>query len=1056
MTTETQTWDILKDYFNKYGLVHHQIESFDEYINFGIPRVISEEPDIVFHQEDEKYTIIFGDVYIPKPTILDENRIKKKIYPKEARNNDLTYDSPIYVDITEIYEDGKNEPEVTQHRRIVIGRTPIMLRSQNCNLQNLTPEERIEMGECEWDNGGYFIIKGKERVLIGQIRAAYNKILVLQQKSGEKYSHIAEIRSMSEETGHSVLVQCKMIDEDNPIVFSLPYIRDAIPVGIVFKALGFLNDEEIINFISLKGEKASRILRSIIRDCFFIQTQEDALSYIGQYIMHNNGEQNRVSYASQVVNNEIFPHMGITATAKEKAFTLGLMINKLISTFLGYRNQDDRDNFGHKRVEMAGVLCCELFRTLFKRFAKMISTSLSGRRRRPDIISNITKNNTITLGLKHSFATGGWGVQKTNYIRTGVSQVLSRLTFGAFVSHLRRVVIPIGREGKNAKIRQIHPSHIMYFCPSETPEGQSIGVVLNLSLLTKISHRIPTVIVKEIIERSSNIVLINDYEDQDFTTRVLLNGLLLGFTDDPDSFVEEMKLYRSNCVLSKNVSIRYDPVDEEINILSDEGRLLRPLFVVENNHLKITEEDGTDWDELLEKEVIQYLDPAEVESNVLAMEKSELNTYQADYCEIHPSMLLGIMASTIPFPDHSQSPRNIYQSAMGKQAIGIFALSHQIRSDTVVHVLSYPQKPLVTTKPAEIIGFSEMPSGINAIVAICCYTSFNQEDSILINKSSIERGLFTAYTYHTYTEEEKKQGTYNYETITLPPNDKRKKNFNYGLLDENGIVKLRSNGKTGSSVYVQKGDIIIGKIYVKCNKNNEEEIFDCSLAIKQGEEGYVDRIIENITPNGYRLVKIIIRKERIPEIGDKFASRNAQKGTCGLIVRQEDMPFTSEGITPDIVMNPHAIPSRMTINQLMECVLGKTCTMNGTIGDATPFTENSVNIADKLCEELAKTGFEKCGMEQMYNGMTGEPIEAKIFIGPTYYQRLKHMVDDKIHARSQGHVTTLCRQPMAGRSRDGGLRLTHQPQWYLIVLLVCTTAGNISKNRGNLYKSLQS
>lgn len=307
--------------------------------------------------------------------------------------------------------------------------------------------------------------------------------------------------------------------------------------------------------------------------------------------------------------------------------------------------------------------------------------------------------------------------------------------------------------------------------------------------------------------------------------------------------------------------------------------------------------------------------------------------------------------------------------------------------------------------------------------------------------------MFCVTSYRTLCDEEKKRSTYTYETIRLPPIDKRHHNYNYGFLDERGIVRKRIGSK---SVYVNKGDVIIGKVLTKSGKDKEEELIDCSVVIKSGEEGFIDRVIETITPNGYRLIKVVIRNQRIPEVGDKFASRAAQKGTAGIVYRQEDMPFTGEGIVPDIIINPHAIPSRMTVNQLMECVLGKTCSLNGTFGDATPFSNNSVDIAEQLCERLKNSGYERHGWEQMYNGFTGEPIDAQIFIGPTYYQRLKHMVSDKMHARAQGHVTTLTRQPLEGRSRDGGLRLTHQPQWYLKILLVCTTAGNISKNREHL------
>jgi DNA-directed RNA polymerase II subunit RPB2 len=1007
--------DVLSNYFKNSGFVRHQIDSFNNFISDGIERVISKEADIVINKPcGQKYIIKFGQVNIQSPSYIEEERISKDLFPSEARIKDLTYESPVFVDITETFEDG-DVKEVNVYKRVMIAKIPTMLKSNICNLNKCTYKERIKKGECEYDQGGYFIIKGKERVLIAQIRGIYNKSLVIQQKSNDKYKYVAEVRSMSEETGHSALVQAKIGNDNRTIVFSLPYIKEDIPVGIVFKALGYTEDEDIIKLININSDKINKYIKIITRDSYCVKNQEEALSYIGKYSIHSIKEEKQKDYALQVVETELFPHMGILSSIKEKVFFLADMINKLLSTHLGLRTCDDRDNYINKRVESAGILCCDLFRTLFKRYIKTTIAQLEKKKYKPDILSIISRNNSITTGLKHSFSTGNWGIQKNSYVRTGVSQVLARY-YGAALSHLRRLAIPIGKEGKNTKIRQINPSQIMFICPSETPEGQSTGIVLNLALLTNITTRIDNVLVREILENISLLKKIDDYDGiVNNQTNIFLNGIIIGITEDPINFVNIVKSYRRSGLLNKQISVAYDTIDNEIRIFSDEGRLIRPLFTLKNNQLTLNENYSRKWNELVHNNYIEYLDNYEVEHSVIAMTSKSLTKYHHDYLEISPSMMLGVMASIIPFPDHSQSPRNCYQSSMGKQAMGIFALSHKIRTDTIVHVLDYPQKPLVSTMSSEFLGFNDMPSGINAIVAIACYSGFNQEDSLILNQSAIERGLFSTTSYRTLCYAEKRKGN-STETICIPPLDIRKKDSNYYLLDSNGIVK--------KGVPVKKGDVIIGKMIVKINKsNNTEEKIDTSLTIKgTEEEGIVDRIIDCTSPNGYKLIKIVIRHQRIPEVGDKFASRAAQKGICGMVFRQEDMPFTADGIVPDIIMNPHAIPSRMTINQLMECVLGKSCSMKGKLGDATPFTSNSVNIAEILCENLSKCGFERHSLEQMYNGFTGEPIKARIYIGPTYYQRLKHMVSDKIHSRSTGHVTTLTRQPLEGRARDGGLR----------------------------------
>jgi DNA-directed RNA polymerase beta subunit len=1339
---ETQIWRIIEDYFEKVGIVDHQISSYNQFLNSGIQNVINEEAPIVVSTDTGEYRVEFGQIYIPQPSIIEHDRKLKNIYPHDARLRDLNYDSAITCDITETNTvDGVENK--TLHRRIVIGRIPIMLKCDKCNLYGLTKTELIKVGECEKDPGGYFVIKGNERVLVNQIRAKHNHICVLSQKKDDKFKYVAEMRSMSEETGHSVLIQAKIGWDDKNMCFSLPYIKDLIPVGIVFKALGYSTDEEIKDLIGLDSKETSRFLRFIIRDSFFVKNQKDALTYIGNYAMHVIGKEKREAYSWQVVETELFPHLGVSATIKEKGIMLGKILNKLISTSLGLRSTDNRDNYKNKRVETAGTLCSELFRTLYKKFLNTIKIMLEKKKQRLDVITIISRMKWITQGLKHSFSTGNWGVQKNSYIRTGVSQVMSRLTYGATLSHLRRLIIPIGKEGKNTDVRQIDTSQFGYICPSETPEGGQAGIVLNYANLASVTKRTPTVLVKGILED----MLIPDYmitiEECDikklkFGAQIYLNGILIGITEDGNSVVEQVRKMRNLKMLDKSISVIYDEIEEEVNIYSDDGRLIRPLFTTDiNGKLNIRPEDGYDWKKLVEKDLIRYVDNGEVENSVIAMWQTDLTKHFNNYCEIHPSMILGVMGSVIPFPDHSQSPRNCYQCidseeyvimsdytkkqiknikindmvitvdpntskqsvtrvinhfvrktdkkinqittitgrkitttddhqfltstgwkevkdmnaktlvcivyddkllnicqleyklyclynklhlsydrwmnmvqirdktifvpiesiiikpniiisdittesdnhsfiagdnfcvhncSMGKQALGAYALSFRHRTDTIVHVLDYGQRPLVSTKPAKFMGFDDMPYGMNAVVAILTYTGYNQEDSVILNQSAIDRGLFVTTAYRTITDSEKKKSNHIIETICVPPMNSekhiktgqpgyfRRQNGNYSLLDNNGIVR--------KGVTVKAGDIIIGKI-TTLNTKEETVLTDCSVSAKVSETGIVDRIYSELTPNGYKIVKIVMRQHRIPESGDKFASRAAQKGTVGITYRQEDMPFDQEGICPDIIINPHCLekntllkitetinmtikdfvesdideiitvniitlketktkvynkfskwsdklihintesgnfikctldhkllvrnefenkwvearyitiktplfiksnntyilsqvisvkqidgdivydfttvsnnhsflannfvshncmPSRMTVNQLMETVLGKACVMNGTFGDATPFTSTSTDSSENICNQLAKEGFERTGWTQLTCGITGELIKAKVFMGPTYYQRLKHMVSDKIHSRSQGNVTMLTRQPLEGRSRDGGLR----------------------------------
>ena len=768
MISEQDTWTILDDYFKKNGLVSHQVESYDHFLNVGIPSILRDEPPITIQKGNNKYTLSFSDVYIPLPTLIEEDREIRGFNPAEARLRDLTYESPVYVTVTETIENEGEAPEVNQYNRIVLCRIPVMLRSSKCYLTNMTPEERIQAGECPYDEGGYFIIKGKERVIIPQIRGAYNIPLVYLQKTGDRFKYICEIRSMSEETGHSVLIQAMVGSDDRTLLFSLPYVKEYIPMGIVFKAMGIVDEQEIINYIGLFTENAKKYLKLILRDSYVVEqedgfemfksqciknnpdntpsdddiqeswdemeledqaewkklaTQKAALEYIGTHSLHVIKEEERFDYAYQVVHSDLFPHIGVTASIKEKAYFLGYIINKLISTHIGNRKDDDRDNMMNKRVESTGILCQELFRQLFKKYTETILNMIDNKKQSPNAISIISKLTIITNGIKHCFSTGKWGVPKNNYIRMGVSQVLSRLSYGGGLSHLRRLSIPVGKESKNSKIRQINPSQLMYISLHETPEGHAVGIVLNLSLSARITNKFSKILVKEVIQRCENIILINDCEGRNDKTKVFLNGMLVGMTEDPYSLMDEVMAFRKAKLLNYDVSVSYDEVDEEVNIFSDEGRLIRPVFTVDGEQLRIQPEDvNSGWDSLVERDLVRYVDVSEINNAVVAFYPSELTKYRNDYCEINPCLMFAVMDATIPFAEHAPAPRNCYSASQCKQSMSMYCLAYQSRTYTHAHVLSYPQKPLVNTQLGAYMGFNDMPAGINVIVAIACYS----------------------------------------------------------------------------------------------------------------------------------------------------------------------------------------------------------------------------------------------------------------------------------------------------------------------------------------------
>jgi DNA-directed RNA polymerase II subunit RPB2 len=1041
MSTEGEHAHLIQGWYDEYGLNHHHLQSFNQFVCKGIRAIIQSTPIHFVTSKGVSVEILLDNVFVPLPYIYDESRRRVLVTPYDCRQKNLTYSSPIYVSVIEI-KDGVR----THHDRMVLANLPIMLGSNYCVLTKY----RYRNKECFHDPGGYFIVNGIERVLVTQQRNNYNSVLVLEDKNE---SYRAEMRSMSDDTNHSVLVQAWINRKGTTITFTLPYLKQPINFLTLMLALDVQPDQvfHLLQFFPLAHrlyglEHALQFMGREMEQ-LGLHTPVDARRYIGSCGTKIDGHTDLEAYAQQILDIELFPHLGVFSDAQYKvdlllyfAYRLWLVQQKILHVH-------DKDNLSNKRFETSGILIAELFKSLYRAAVSDIENEYEKNSSLVDMFGRI--DGTITKNLKYCFSTGKWGVQRNAYIRQGVSQVLNRLSYIAMCSHLQRVVIPIGKEGKNFKIRQIHPSSFGYICMYETPEGQSCGIVLNFTLSTRVSEGYAFPHVTSILRSRTPL----QSRPQTRTVPVFLNGLLVGFTTEPSAYAALVRHLRRQRVLPHDLSVAWDTIECEIRMYCDKGRLIRP-FLRERIDPSIT------FAQAVTEGWIEWLDPNEVQSLVIAMYPHE----PGDYCEIHPSLLLGACTGAIPFLDHNQSPRNVYESSMMKQAVGMFATNYSYRYDAAFHVLNYPQKSLVSTHTARLVGMHDMPAGVNCIVAISTFGGWNAEDSIILNKSAIERGLFCSDVYHTYTFEDKTFKSESCKRICIPPAHLRKPEWNYYHLDERGLVR--------KNAIVRRTDVILGQVYHSVEHRDGDRFetqTDCSELAE--EEGVIDRVESIDTPSGNRLIKIIIRQLRIPEIGDKFANMAAQKGTCALIVPQEDMPFTRDGIAPDIMMNSHALPSRMTISMLLEMVVGKTCLLRGELGDATPFSQSSINIAQRLEDTLVQYGYERHGWEIMHNGHTGEPLRSKIFIGSSYYQKLKHMVADKIHARSYGNVTSLTRQPLAGRSKDGGLRLGEMERDCLLShgsvqflrerlfdmsdafsVLVCNECGMMSNNKDECHQ----
>lgn len=1063
---QEDSWTVIDSFFQEKGLVFQQLGSFDQFVVYELQRVIDQQtpievtPNNQYNPEDEvdtKKVFVwkFGQLSLNKPTHEERDGEIIALTPREARLRNITYSSPIYVNITQMtyqVDDEGQRTLIEEHvfKKVFLMKMPIMVRSEYCWLRNANDRQLCEFGECPLDQGGYFIVNGSEKVLIALERMANNFVYAFAKKQPSKYTWVCEIRSAIFEgsagnSGFAVKMLTNMGGKSycrGQLVCTCPYLRVEVPLVIMFRALGIVADRDILERIVYDFSDVAMLnaCRNSIEDAAPISTQEMALDFIAKRGPTMGATKDiRIQYARELLQKELLPHVGRQPYCEsKKAYFIGYMTNRLLLGQLGRIVEDDRDHFGKKRMDLAGQLVAAAFTGLWRKTTRDLRKALqrsADRGRVPDIAETIKNVSCLSTGMKYQFATGNWGLDKAGKpVRTGISQGLNRLTFMATLSHLRRMITPLARSGKLAKPRQLHNTHWGLVCPAETPEGQAVGLVKNVSLMCWITLGSRQTIIEDFLDewgvmdlQECSIEHINSY------CKVFLNGSWVGVHDNPVELRSTLLELRRHKDIDSEVSIAQDLKNLELKINTDAGRATRPVYIVDykeqkvlinGSHIQRLRDKTAVWGDLMREGLIEYLDTEEEECSMIAMFIEDLVKMRA-YCrtythaEIHPAMIFGICASIIPFPDHNMSPRNVFQSAMGKQAVGVFGTNFYFRMDTFACVMCYPMKPFVGTRSMNYLRFREMPAGINTIVFIMCYTGYNQEDSLMLGQSSVDRGFMRAVSYRCYAAEEKSQGGKRIEVFERPQDQKcfAMRKGDYSKLDYDGLASPATR--------VLGDDILIGKTGPLPQNLDEGAMVprydkkDFSIAMRTAEVGIVDNVMVSNNAAGFKFTKVRVRTLKVPEVGDKFASRHGQKGTLGIMYRQEDMPFTHFGVTPDIIMNPHAIPSRMTIGHLVEQLTGKVGALVGCQGDATPFTR--VTVKD-IAGRLHDCGFQRFGNEKVFNGHTGRSMTNKIFVGPVYYQRLKHMVSDKVQSRARGPVTSLTRQPHEGRAKEGGLR----------------------------------
>jgi DNA-directed RNA polymerase II subunit RPB2 len=910
-------------------------------------------------QHEYEVTLEFEKISMRKPTIFENNGAIHPMMPNDARLRNLTYAAPLNVDVkvtTTFIDHTRNsirESNVRIFPNVHLGKIPVMVGSKYCLLHDQKHVHPSRIGECSEDVGGYFIIQGGERAMISMERMSENRPFVFRNgRVAAKQMEMVEIKCIgpdNDQVPKSNTIKVVYHPKNQLITMiraTIPRIKTDIPVVILFRALGILPDRDIYELILGKEDENSYdpIMIESMMEASSINTRDEALAWLGEYTNTWSVKSQKQSNVQDILSEELFPHIGGHEMNYEKACFLAHMIRKVLWTISKRIPTDDRDAYPNKRVDIPGFLLADLFRKTYNnRMVKDMKAALSKEIHggswkatgnwseivNINNINKIIKSTIMDVCLKSSLATGNFGCGKIGGPnKIGVSQVLNRMNYSAGISHLRRISTPIEKTGKLIAPRKQHNSQYSYICPCETPEGHGVGVVKNMATTTMITIFSSPITVYLFIQSMNKLVTLREstVDQKHECTRVFLNGSWIGLllNEDTTDVVNRLRKAKRAGILHLYTGIVWKNAFKELWISTEAGRVIRPIYYAsalreiaadKTGTLKAQIQAITDWNKLLlwetpkGRHLFEYIDAGETDCAYIAMDYNKAITdLTTTHCEIHPSVILGTTASYIPFPDHNQSPRNAYQSSMGKQAMGVYALNFRERFDAMSHVLCYPEIPMVSPYMSKFYGAQSLPAGQNIVVAIMTYTGYNQEDSNMINRAALDRGRFRSIFYRTYKDEERKNQSSGEEEKFCRPDPvetKHMKNAHYEKIGEDGFVP--------KDTYVTPDDILIGKVVPlrvptgAVLPAGAKKSRDVSKMPRNNEKGYVDKIYKNRNGEGYSFVKIRMRQDRIPEIGDKFSSRHGQKGTMGMILNPEDMPQTATGIVPDIIINPHCL-----------------------------------------------------------------------------------------------------------------------------------------------------
>lgn len=954
---------------------------------------------------------------------MDKSTINRKTMPSECRERLTSYRGRLILRLGYRVNDGQEQFET-----IDAGMLPVMVKSNRCNLQGLSPAQLVAAKEESEELGGYFVINGIEKLVRLLIVQRRNHPLAIIRPSfanrGRSYSKYGiQTRCVRPDQTSQSIVLHYLIDGNVTLRFSWRKNEYLVPVVMILKALVETNDRAIFDGIvgnetsnSFLTDRLELLLRSF--KSYNLYSQQETLAYLGdkfRVVFGSPPDMSDVDVGREVLRKIVLVHLGDDNAAKFRM--LLFMIRKLYALVSGECCADNPDAAQHQEILVGGFLYGMIIKEKIEEYLQnirlQVMSDLNGRTgvkfNDPKYIRRVLMRVNDNIGQKlHYFLSTGNLVSSSGLDLqqvSGYTVVAEKLNYHRFISHFRMVHRgAFFAQLKTTTVRKLLPESWGFLCPVHTPDGSPCGLLNHLAHKCKIVTQPSDVSAVPQILADLGISPPNSLTSGPHSCVVQLDGKVMGWTthERGAQIANVLRYWKIASSESKKL-----PVDLEVGyvppsrggqypglfLFSQQARMKRPV-----KYLPTGQED--------------WVGPFEQVYMDIAITPSEIERDVHSHVEFSPTNILSILANMTPFSDFNQSPRNMYQCQMGKQTMGTPGTALIHRSDNKLYQLQTGQSPIVRANLFDDYGLDNYPNGTNAVVAVISYTGYDMDDAMIINKSVHERGFGHGSIFkvdHINLDEKRRRG----DPVTM--------HFGFGqdnwpqewrnILDEDGLPMIGSMVTEGDPLCAYF-DETLGKTKAMCYKSSEVAFIEEVKLI--GDEGDTE----------FQRFTVKLRIPRSPAIGDKFSSRHGQKGVCSQKWPAIDMPFSESGMQPDVIINPHAFPSRMTIGMFVESLAGKAGALHGKAQDSTPWMFSEENTAaDYFGEQLIKAGYNYHGNEPMYSGVTGEELRVDIYIGLVFYQRLRHMVNDKFQVRSTGPVNSLTMQPVKGRKRHGGIRV---------------------------------